>query len=179
VTTRASAPAASPAADGPPASSADARTVALTDGLGDDLGWLLLRAARGYLTAATEATADLPGGLRGHHLMQVVAHGCPATQLELAAGLGLDRTVLTYLLDDLAGAGLVERQADPADRRARRVVITAEGRQRLTAVHGRLAGLERSLLPDLPADQRTAVLEALRALCVATGIQTERPGSAC
>jgi DNA-binding MarR family transcriptional regulator len=155
------------------------RTGGPPDGLADDLGWLLLRAARGYLTAATEATADLPGGLRGHHLMQVVAHGCPATQLELAAGLGLDRTVLTYLLDDLSRAGLVERQADPADRRARRVVITAEGQRRLAAVAGRLEELERRLLPGLPADQRTAVLDALRALNVATAADTERPGSAC
>jgi DNA-binding MarR family transcriptional regulator len=146
------------------------------DGLADDLGWLLLRAARGYLTAATGLTADVPGGVRGHHLMRTVTHGCPATQLELAAALGLDRTVLTYLVDDLAAAGLVERQSDPADRRARRVVITDAGRTRLAEVDERLAALEANLLPDLPGDQRASVLAALRTLATATGAE---PGAAC
>jgi DNA-binding MarR family transcriptional regulator len=35
---------------------------------------------------------------------------------------------MTYLLDSLAEAGLVERRPDPADRRARRIVATARGR---------------------------------------------------
>ena len=156
-----------------------ARPTDVPDGLADDLGWLLLRAARGYLAAASEVTADVPGGVRGHYLMRTVTHGCPATQLELAAGLGLDRTVLTYLVDDLAAAGLVERQADPADRRARRVVITDAGRERLAEVEGRLAALETALLPGLPGDQRAAMLSALRTVATASGTEPARPGDAC
>ena len=37
---------------------------------------------------------------------------------------------MTYLLDDLEQAGLIERRPEPADRRARRVVATDAGRAR-------------------------------------------------
>ena len=36
----------------------------------------------------------------------------------LGQQLGIDRTVLTYLIDDLESLGLVERRPDPADRHA-------------------------------------------------------------
>lgn len=48
-------------------------------------------------------------------------------QSQLADYLGIDRSVLPYVIDDLAEAGLVERQSDPADRRARKVVATSLG----------------------------------------------------
>ena len=38
---------------------------------------------------------------------------------------------MTYLLDDLEKAGLIERRPDPADRRARRIAATASGRRLL------------------------------------------------
>jgi MarR family transcriptional regulator, transcriptional regulator for hemolysin len=56
----------------------------------------------------------------------------PCSQAALAARLGIDRTVMTYLLDDLVTAGLVERRQDPGDRRTRSVAATEHGR----AIHG-------------------------------------------
>ncbi|MFK0044612.1 MarR family transcriptional regulator [Streptomyces sp. NPDC090741] len=44
----------------------------------------------------------------------------------MATYLGIDRTVMTYLIDDLVTAGLVERRLNPADRRQRKIV-TAPG----------------------------------------------------
>ncbi len=35
---------------------------------------------------------------------------------------------MTYLLDDLEAAGLIERRPDPSDRRARRLAATPHGR---------------------------------------------------
>ena len=46
---------------------------------------------------------------------------------ELAALLGVDPPNLTTVVDDLEGAGLVERRAHPTDRRAKIVVATAAG----------------------------------------------------
>src|SRR6266567_550421 len=74
------------------------------------------------------------------------------SQLALAQHLGVDRTVMTYLLDSLAEAGLVERRPDPADRRARRIVATARGR-------ALLAGLDR-------ADDREAFRTLLQRLAL-------------
>ena len=114
-----------PAADGAaraPAPDAAACT------LSNDLGWALGAVFRGYVKATHEALADLPGGPRGYQVLAAAAGDEHGSQLALAQRLGVDRTVMTYLLDSLAEAGLVERRPDPADRRARRVVATARGR---------------------------------------------------
>ncbi len=47
----------------------------------------------------------------------------------LASQAGVRRATITGLLDGLQADGLVERQADPLDRRARCVVLTPAGRQ--------------------------------------------------
>src|SRR5205807_4891274 len=83
-----------------------------------DLGWALGVVFRTYLKVATVAMAEVPGGPRGYQVLAAAERGSRNTQLVLAQQLGIDRTVMTYLLDDLEGAGLIQRQPDPADRRA-------------------------------------------------------------
>jgi DNA-binding MarR family transcriptional regulator len=56
---------------------------------------------------------------------------------------------MTYLLDSLAEAGLVERHPDPADRRARRIVATARGRALLDELGEQLRAAEDQLLAGL------------------------------
>jgi len=68
------------------------------------------------------------------------------SQLELAHHLGVDRTVMTYLLDDLERAGLIERHPDPADRRARRIAATARGSELLDDLDQRLRAAEDQVL---------------------------------
>ena len=122
-------------------------------GLHDDLGWALATVLRSYLRTSDQVLADLPGGARGYRLLASVARDCPRSQLALARHVGLDRTVVTYLLDDLAAAGLLERQADPEDRRTRRVVATEAGNRRLVELDVLLRRVEQQVLGDLsPAD---------------------------
>lgn len=52
------------------------------------------------------------------------------TMQELAERLWLDRTTLGHNLGPLARDGLVEVRHDPDDRRSRRIVLTARGRQK-------------------------------------------------
>ena len=96
--------------------------VQTSPGVETDLGWALGAITRSYLRAAREAVEDVPGGARGYLVLASAGQGEPKSQLALAQHLGVDRTAMTYLLDDLEGAGLVERRPDPADRRARRIV---------------------------------------------------------
>jgi DNA-binding MarR family transcriptional regulator len=117
--------------------------------LADDLGWSLGVVFRGYVAAANAAVEELPGGPRGYQVMAAAAEGEIGSQLALANHLGIDRTVMTYLLDDLEGAGFIERQPDPVDRRARRVVVTAKGTKLLGALDGRLQEAEAHLLSAL------------------------------
>lgn len=67
----------------------------------------------------------------------------------MGAHLAIDRTVLTYLLDTLVEAGVVERVPDPADRRARKIVATERGRQILADQEERVAAAEADLLAGL------------------------------
>jgi DNA-binding MarR family transcriptional regulator len=117
--------------------------------LADDLGWGLGTVFRTYVTAAHDAVADLPGGPRGYQVLSAAAHGTVGSQLALAQHLGVDRTVMTYLLDDLEAAGLIERRPDPADRRARQVIATKRGAKLLAALDDRLRTAEAQLLTPL------------------------------
>jgi DNA-binding MarR family transcriptional regulator len=124
--------------------------------LSSDLGWALGVVFRSYLKSANAALADLPGGPRGYQVLAASARGEPGSQLELAQHLGIDRTVMTYLLDDLERAGLIERRPDPADRRARRIGATAPGRELLDMLDQRLQAAEGVVLAGLEheADRR-------------------------
>ena len=132
-----------------------------------DLGWALGAVMRGYLRAVDEVVADVPGGPRGYQVLASSGREGPRTQLALAQQLGLDRTVMTYLLDDLQKAGLVERRLNPTDRRARRVQLTEAGRERLCALQTRLHGAEERLLDQLSPDERATLRDLLHRL--ATG----------
>jgi DNA-binding MarR family transcriptional regulator len=142
----------------------------------EDFGWALGVVFRAVLKAANTAAADVPGGQRGYHVLAAVARGGPGTQLALAQQLGLDRTVMTYLLDDLERAGLIERQPDPADRRARRVVITDLGVELHTALRARMAHVNDDVLDGLsPAEQETFQSLLSRAACELASIDPPNP----
>jgi DNA-binding MarR family transcriptional regulator len=130
-----------------------------------DLGWALGVVFRSYVKAATAAFADVPGGPRGYQVLAAATRGEPGSQLELARHLGVDRTVMTYLLDDLERAGLIERHPDPADRRARRIAATARGRDLLEDLDRRLRAAEDKVLTGLGAgDDRRVFRDLLRRL---------------
>ncbi len=144
-----------------PGSSQPGRGSAGDDVLCDDLGWALGVVFRGYVKAAGAAFADLPGGPRGYQVLAAATRGDPASQLALAQHLGVDRTVMTYLLDDLERAGLIERRPDPADRRARRIVATAGGRELLGDLDRRLQAAEQQVLAGLEKESDRGTFRAL------------------
>jgi DNA-binding MarR family transcriptional regulator len=138
--------------------------------LSDDLGWALGVVFRSYAKAANSAFCDVPGGPRGYQVLAATARSDPRSQLELASHLGVDRTVMTYLLDDLEKAGLIERRPDPADRRARRIAATASGRRLLEERSQRLAAAEDQVLSGLDSEQdRVAFRALLRRLATQAG----------
>lgn len=134
------------------------------DVLADDLGWGLGMIFRAYVKAAHAAVADLPGGPRGYQVLSAAAQRTVGSQLALAQHLGVDRTVMTYLLDDLEAAGLIERRPDPADRRARRIVATQKGDELLSILNDRLRAAESQLLAPLSSDTRDTFRAQIRLL---------------
>jgi DNA-binding MarR family transcriptional regulator len=149
-----------------------------SDRLAGELGWGLAVLFRGYVKAADAVAEGLPGSHRGYEVLSAAALDEPCSQAALAARLGIDRTVMTYLLDDLVTAGLVERRQDPGDRRTRLVAATEHGRAVLADLDKRFALAEQHLLGALsPADQ--AAFRALLAT-LATHVNSLDPvATAC
>ncbi len=75
---------------------------------------------------------------------EVLAHLPPdgISQAALTASMGLSKQAVQQLLDQLELAGVVRREPDPADRRAKRVVLTDLGRRDRAAHREVLAEIE-------------------------------------
>ncbi|PZG02032.1 MarR family winged helix-turn-helix transcriptional regulator [Micromonospora deserti] len=126
------------------------------DPLDDDLGWMLGVVFRAYVKAADQALEGIPGGPRGYQVLTASVREPARNQGAVAEDLGIDRTVLTYLIDDLERRGLVQRRADPADRRSRLVCATDAGRAAWEQRQQALQRVESHLLGALdPADTAT------------------------
>ena len=125
---------------------------AIIDGvtaLDADLGFTLGVVFRAYVKATSAAIGDMPGGHRGYQVLAAATRDQPESQSALCQQLGIDRTVMTYLLDDLERADLVVRKPAPTDRRTRHVVATAHGRTRLADLDRQLAHAEAHVLAGL------------------------------
>ncbi|UQI43787.1 MarR family transcriptional regulator [Streptomyces sp. HU2014] len=99
-----------------------------------------------------------------------IARG-PVTLRELADQLVTDRPYTTLVVADLAERGLVERTANPADRRSKIVSVTAPGRAAAERAE-RILGAPPSALLALP-EEDLAALDRIAARLVDPG--PERP----
>jgi len=125
----------------------------------------LVRVARLYRQGVDEALSGL--GLSDALALPVVVLGRRpegVRQNQLADELGVEGPSLVRLLDRLVGDGLVERREDPADRRAKLVTLTAEGRRHSERAAKALDAYRAALLEDAGADDIQAALRLLRAL---------------
>jgi DNA-binding MarR family transcriptional regulator len=138
-----------------PRGTVSAQDIPPTQGLDADLGWELGTVFRSYLKAVEAVVSDLPGGPRGYQVLASAAQDPVGNQGSLAQQLGIDRTVLTYLVDDLEQVGLVERRPDPGDRRSRLVVATDQGRSLLFQRQQAMRHVEQHILGPLGDDAPT------------------------
>lgn len=118
------------------------------------LGGALSGLARAYAARAKPVLVDVPGGARGQQVLYAVTAGTATSQAALADYLGVNRTIMTYLIDELESAGLVERQQDPRDRRNRQIVATDQGRQLLSELDRRIRQVEDDVFAGLTDEER-------------------------
>lgn len=114
----------------------------------------LLTRVRRHDRAAAEAGVNVDRA--GVPLLRILAEGQPALRLgELATLLGVEAPAVTRQVQRLERAGLVERVADPEDRRAQRVRATQAGREATDAIRsvGR-RWMQEALADWTPADMR-------------------------
>ncbi|MBT2408447.1 MULTISPECIES: MarR family winged helix-turn-helix transcriptional regulator [unclassified Streptomyces] len=110
-----------------------------------------------YRAFATAAAADHGLTLIQARLLTVLER--PLSMRALAALLGCDASNVTGIVDRLESRGLLRREADPADRRIKTVVLTPDGEATVLRVRaeittalphlGQLDDSERRTLQDL------------------------------
>jgi MarR family transcriptional regulator for hemolysin len=82
-------------------------------------------------------------------------------QAELAEVLDIQPITLTRIIDRLCINGLVERRADPHDRRAKRLFLTAKARPLLARLHRLGEELMREILTGLDDETVAAMRSGL------------------
>ena len=102
------------------------------DRMSDDLGFLLGDAAR-LLRRSFDERARAMGVTRPQwRVLALLNRFDGSTQVNLADMLDVEPITLGRMVDRLQDAELVERRADPKDRRAWRLHLTAKGRAKIT-----------------------------------------------
>jgi MarR family transcriptional regulator for hemolysin len=139
----------------------------------EDLGWALGALMRSYRESIVAAIGDFPHGARGYETMREVLKGGEPNQLWLANHLGIDRTVMTYLLDDLVEAGLVERRPNPQDRRQRLVVATPQGQLAVERLCREVTAAEQALLGSLTETEQAMFRRFLTRVASASTVSRE------
>jgi len=135
-------------------------TESLSPVLAARLGYQL-KALHGRLTAAvTRAIGSLDIDVRDLAVLAVLLAEPPMSQADAGRRLGQDRTTMVATVDRLESRGLLERRADPADRRRNLLQVTAAGRRLHERGERARAGAEASVLAALSADE-VAVLRRL------------------
>ncbi|MEV4011597.1 MarR family winged helix-turn-helix transcriptional regulator [Nonomuraea angiospora] len=94
-------------------------------------------------------------------VLATLADSGPAAQREIGGRLGLDPSDMVRLMDELIGAGLAERDRDPADRRRYRVSLTPAGRAALERGRALVEHVERETLAPLTAEERARLHELI------------------
>jgi DNA-binding MarR family transcriptional regulator len=125
-------------------------------------GQLLFRLWRANHTRAAEVLGSLGLTTALFALLNVISAREGAIQQELGAALGIDRSTMVSLIDQLEGAGLAKRRPSAKDRRAREIAITPKGRRLLERARALLAQAENEVLGGLSAAERGELVELLR-----------------
>jgi DNA-binding MarR family transcriptional regulator len=103
---------------------------------------------------ARAAGAPAPDTAAQDVLDALEAAAGPLGVTALAEALGVDQPRASKLVAAAVGAGLVRREADQADGRRSRLVLTAAGRRRLAAVHDARRARFAAAMDGWSADDR-------------------------
>ena len=125
-------------------------------------GQLFFRLWRAAHTRAADVleTVGLTPALFG--LLNVIGAREGAIQQELGATMGIDRSTMVSLIDQLENAGLAKRRPSATDRRAREIVITPKGRRLLERARAMITETEDDVLGGLSAKERDDLIRLLR-----------------
>jgi DNA-binding MarR family transcriptional regulator len=128
------------------------------------LGYLFKHAGMRMHELNAQALAPLGIDPRELGILLVIADHEPGSQQQAAQRLGVDRTTMVALLDDLQTKGLVSRHPHADDRRRNVVELTEAGRDVVGRATAASEHAERTLLAplgDADGEQLRAALQAV------------------
>jgi DNA-binding MarR family transcriptional regulator len=135
-------------------------SAAMEDHQRRDLAAMLHPLVRALVEAELPVLARHGITMWGYVVLNALQDAPQSTQAALAEKIGADKTRIITTLDDLQAAGLITREPDPADRRARLLSITPAGRRARREAQDEIQRNEDRLLAELPSAERKAFLRA-------------------
>jgi MarR family transcriptional regulator for hemolysin len=119
----------------------------------------LIHVARAYKSAADALTADFElSHASAWPVLMISRLGDGVRPGQVADAVGIEPPSLVRIIDQLVAAGLVLRQDDPSDRRAKTLTLTSAGKTIAERLEKALAPFRRDLFKGMPqADIETTV----------------------
>ncbi|MFI6496541.1 MarR family winged helix-turn-helix transcriptional regulator [Nonomuraea typhae] len=125
---------------------------------------LLAKASAQADRVVTAGLAAADAGKWHYAVLVALDDGGPASQAELSRRTGIYRSDMVAVLNALAGRDLIERAADPADRRRNVITLTPSGRAFTARLDLLVAELQDEALAPLAPAEREQLTRLLRRL---------------
>jgi MarR family transcriptional regulator, temperature-dependent positive regulator of motility len=87
-------------------------------------------------------------------------------QRRLGEALGIDRTTIGEIVDDLEGRGLIDRRIDPNDRRSRTLFLSRKGDALRRKIRPHMLAAQERFVAPLTAEERPLFLDLLYRIVV-------------
>ena len=91
-------------------------------------------------------------------VLSLTASQCGVSQSDLARQLGIERSGMVQLVDQLEGKGYLQRVSNPEDRRVYRLEVTKAGHECLKQHHNAVVAHEQRVLAGLNKQEQALLL---------------------
>ncbi|MBW6463206.1 MAG: MarR family transcriptional regulator [Bacillota bacterium] len=110
-----------------------------------------------------------------HALLEIGKTGT-ITLIDLAAALALDTSTISRTVDSMVKDDLVERKADPDDRRYLRLTLTKKGQNIYDEINCTFNLYYKEIFTGIPEDKHAAIIESIEIL---TNALTDKNNVCC
>ena len=139
-------------------------------GLSRRAGFLLVQLGTHRHRRFAERLAPLELQPRHFGMLSHLAVNEGQSQQALSSALGIHRSAVVALVDDLEHRGLAERRRDPDDRRAYTLYLTPAGRKLVAELQHVAEEDEAELLTGLNASERSQLISLLQRVAESQGL---------
>ncbi|MFC5748106.1 MarR family winged helix-turn-helix transcriptional regulator [Actinomadura rugatobispora] len=128
------------------------------------LGMLLAEAHNRSRERLNQALRPLGINVRGFAVLLALPMYGPVSQRDLIGHIGIDKSTMVRLIDELEDGGLVSRERVPQDRRAYSIVLTRRGEQTLAKARQTAEQVGGNIFGGLTEPDREHLVDLLRRL---------------